>query len=224
MTHEEHAHCGPGYASPAEATKAEPEKILYTVAPYEETGIEQPDYLATIDVDPNSPTYSQVIHRAPMPYVGDELHHFGWNACSSCHGDESKERRFLIVPGFMSSRIHIFDMTDEKAPKLHKVIEPEEIKQKVNLSTPHTVHCLADGNILVSMLGDGEGNGPGGFLLLDDAFTIIGRWEQKAEGMRYNYDFWYQPRLNTMVSSEWSAPTTFSKGFNLDDVAAGKYG
>ncbi|MGR0317701.1 selenium-binding protein SBP56-related protein, partial [Klebsiella pneumoniae] len=20
-------------------------------------------------------------------YNGDEMHHFGWNACSSCHGD-----------------------------------------------------------------------------------------------------------------------------------------
>ena len=69
-----------------------------------------------------------------MPNVGDELHHFGWNACSSCHGDESKSRRYLIVPGFGSSRIHIVDTADPRAPKLHKVIEPEEIKAKTNLT------------------------------------------------------------------------------------------
>jgi selenium-binding protein 1 len=40
----------------------------------------------------------QVIHRLPMPYVGDELHHSGWNACSSCYGDRSKKRQFLILP------------------------------------------------------------------------------------------------------------------------------
>jgi len=84
MHHEHHAAHGPGYASPEEAMKAEPEKVLYTIALYEGTGIEEPDYLATVDVDPNSPTYSRVIHRIPMPQVGDELHHFGWNACSSC--------------------------------------------------------------------------------------------------------------------------------------------
>ncbi len=224
MNHEDQSCCGPGYASPEEAMKAEPEKVLYTVALYDNTGIREPDYLATVDVDPNSPTYSQVIHRTPVPNLDDELHHFGWNACSSCHDDESKSRRFLIVPGTGSSRIHVLDTADERAPKLHKVIEPEEVKAKTNLSTPHTVHCLADGHVMISMLGDGEGNGPGGFLLLDEDFNIAGRWERKTDGMQFNYDFWYQPRHNVMLSSEWGAPNTFKQGFNLEDVAAGKYG
>ncbi|MBP5973442.1 selenium-binding family protein [Brasilonema sp. CT11] len=219
-----HACCGPGYASPEAATKAEREKVLYTVALYTGSSIVEPDYLATVDVDPNSPTYAQVIHRLPMPYVGDELHHFGWNACSSCHGDASKSRRFMVIPGQRSSRIHIVDTADIKAPKLHKVIEPEEIKEKTNLTAPHTVHCLADGHVMISMLGDSEGNGPGGFLLLDENFDIAGRWERKADGMRFNYDFWYQPRHNIMVSSEWGAPKTYYPGFDLNDVAAGNYG
>src|SRR6266699_5634140 len=157
MHHENHASHGPGYASPEEAMKAEPEKVLYSIALYVGTGIEEPDYLATVDVDPRSPTYSQVIYRTPMPQVGDELHHFGWNACSSCHADESKSRGFLILPGMLSSRIHILYVSDERAPSLYKVIEPEEVKEKTNLTTPHTVHCLADGNIMISMLGDSEG-------------------------------------------------------------------
>jgi selenium-binding protein 1 len=222
--HHEHEECGPGYASPEEAMKAEREKILYTVALYDGTGIQEPDYLATIDVDPASPTYSTVINRTPMPNVGDELHHFGWNACSSCYTDASKSRRFLIVPGIVSGRIHILDMENERAPTIHKVIEPEEITAKTNLSAPHTVHCLADGTVMISMLGDRDGNGPGGFLLLDEDFNIIGHWERQASAMRFNYDFWYQPQRNVMVSSEWGAPATFSKGFNPDDVAAGKYG
>ena len=90
--------CGPGYASPAEAMKAPRELLLYTVALYIGTGIQKPDYLATIDADPNSPTYSQVISRLEMPGIGDELHHMGWNACSSCHGDATRERRYLIFP------------------------------------------------------------------------------------------------------------------------------
>jgi methanethiol oxidase len=222
--HENHARCGPGYASPEEAMQAAPEKVLYTIALYVGTGIEEPDYLATVDVEPASPTYSQVIHRTPMPHVGDELHHFGWNACSSCHGDESKARRFLVIPGLRSSRVHIVDTSDERAPKLSKVIEPGEIKAKTNLSAPHTVHCLADGHIMISMLGDSQGNGPGGFLLLDEQFNIAGRWEHNAGGMRYNYDFWYQPHHNVMVSSEWAAPNTFVPGFKLEDVTAGNYG
>lgn len=216
--------CGPGYASPEAAIKADREKLLYTIALYTGTGIEAPDYLATVDVDPASPTYSQVIHRLPMPYIGDELHHFGWNACSSCHGDASKSRQFLVVPAIRSSRIYIVNVADPKAPKLHKVIEAEEIKQKANLTAPHTVHCLANSQVMISMLGDSEGNGPGGFLLLDENFDISGRWEHQADAMKFNYDFWYQPRHNVMVSSEWGAPKTFYPGFDLNDVSAGNYG
>jgi selenium-binding protein 1 len=224
MNQPNHACCGPGYASPEAAMQAEREKVLYAIALYTGTGIEEPDYLATIDVDPNSPTYSQIVHRTVMPYLGDELHHFGWNACSSCHGDANKSRRFLVIPGQRSSRIYILDTADVRAPKIHKVIEPEEIKEKTNLTAPHTVHCLANNQVMISMLGDSEGNGPGGFLLLDENFDIIGRWEHKAEGMRFNYDFWYQPRHNVMVSSEWGAPKTYYPGFDLNDVTAGNYG
>ena len=218
-----HASSGPGYESPEAAMKAEREKVLYTVALYVGTEVEKPDYLATVDVDPDSATYSEVIHRTMMPNIGDELHHFGWNICSSCHGDPTKSRRFLVLPGQRSSRIHIVDTKDERAPVLHKVIEPEEIKEKANLTAPHTTHCLSD-KLIISMLGDSDGNGPGGFLTLDEHFNITGRWEAKTDPMRFNYDFWYQPRHNVMVSSEWASPSTYYAGFDLEDVKAGKYG
>ena len=184
--------------------------------------VQKPDYLATIDVDPKSSTYSQVIHRLRMPYIGDELHHFGWNACASCHG--IRARRFLVIPGLKSGRIYIVDTADPRQPKLHKVIEPAEIVRKTKLTAPHTVHCLADGRIMISMLGDEKGNGPGGFLLLSDDFEVAGTWAADRAGMKFNYDFWYQPRHNVMVSSEWGAPKTFEAGFKLQDVEAGKYG
>jgi methanethiol oxidase len=57
--------------------KAEREKLIYVTCIYNNTGTNRPDYLATIDVDPESETYSQVIHRLEMPNIGDELHHFG---------------------------------------------------------------------------------------------------------------------------------------------------
>lgn len=213
---------GPGFCTPQEAMRAEREKLMYVVALA--TDPAKPDYLATVDVDPMSATYSQVVHRLPMPHVGDELHHFGWNACSSCHGDSAAERRFLILPGNRSSRIHIVDTNDLRQPTIHKVLDGDVIKRQTNLSAPHTVHCLADGHIMISMLGDAAGNAPGGFLLLDQKFEIAGHWQRDATGMQFNYDFWYQPRHNVMVSSEWGAPNTYSKGFNPQDVADGKYG
>jgi selenium-binding protein 1 len=210
------------FATPEAARNSAPEKLAYVIGVYAGTGVEKPDFLATIDLDPASKTYSQVIHRLAMPNVGDELHHFGWNACASCHG--KRERRYLIIPGLVSGRIHVVDTVDPRAPKIHKVIEPAEIIEKTKLTSPHTVHCLADGTMMISMLGDEKLNGPGGFLLLDDQFKVAGRWETGTEGMNFNYDFWYQPRHNVMVSSEWGAPSTTRPGFKPDDLKAGKYG
>ncbi|MFL5240794.1 MAG: selenium-binding protein SBP56-related protein [Gemmataceae bacterium] len=213
---------GRTFATPEAAAKSPPERLGYVIGLYAGTDVKKPDYLATIDLDPASKTYSQVIHRLPMPNVGDELHHFGWNACANCHGQRA--RRYLIIPGLVSSRIHIVDTATPEKPKLHKVIEPDEIIRKTKLTAPHTVHCLADGRIMISMLGDDKLNGPGGFLLLDEKFDVAGRWEADIQGMNYNYDFWPQLRQKVMVSSEWGAPSTTRPGFKLDDVKAGKYG
>lgn len=192
---------GPGYASPAEAIKGPKESLLYTVLIY--SGTEQPpkpDCLATIDCDRDSATYSQVLSKLEMPYPGDELHHFGWNTCSSCCNDASKVRRFLILPGFKSSRIYVVDTIEPKRPKIHKILEPSEIVDKWGLRSPHTVHCLASGEVMISFLGDENGNAPGGFLLLDESFNVKGKWaEIESKKMSFNYDFWYQPFHNIMV-------------------------
>ncbi|KAB5520872.1 hypothetical protein DKX38_025191 [Salix brachista] len=193
---------------------------------YTGTGIEKPDYLATVDVDPNSPNYSRVIHRLPMPNVGDELHHSGWNSCSSCHGDPSAARRYLILPSLISGRIYAIDtQKDPRAPSLHKVVEPENIVNNTGLAYPHTSHCLASGDVMVSCLGDKDGKAEGnGFLLLDSEFNVKGRWEKPGHSPKFGYDFWYQPRHNTMISSSWGAPAAFTKGFNLQHVSDGLYG
>lgn len=36
------------------------------------------------------------------------------------------------------------------------------------------------------------------------------------------YDFWYQPRHNVMISTEWAAPNVLRDGFNPADVEAGE--
>jgi selenium-binding protein 1 len=56
-----------------------------------------------------------------MPYLKDELHHSGWNTCSSCFGDSTKSRNKLVLPSLISSRIYVVDVGSEpRAPKLHK--------------------------------------------------------------------------------------------------------
>eukprot|EP00887_Chlorella_sp_A99_P006032 scaffold22.g6032.t1 len=147
--------------------------------------IARPDYLATVDVDPDSSTYGQVIARTPVPYNGDELHHTSWNACSSCFLDATKTRFYLVAPTLQTGRVYGFDVTtDPRKPTLEKIVEPEEIQAcaepgpggragcqrfaaKTGLSFLHTSHCLGTGEVLISALGDAKGNGRGGFVLLD---------------------------------------------------------
>ena len=102
------------YPSPASAAEGPVEKLAYVVTLNTGTnGDQRPDALAVIDVDPASSTYGTPIGRLDMPNVGDELHHFGWNACSSAlcpwAAHPHVERRYLLVPGLRSSDIHIVD-------------------------------------------------------------------------------------------------------------------
>ncbi len=207
------------HASPQEAMQAPHEEFLYVACLHEGTGVDAPDFLAVVDAEEG-----RVIHETPMPNVGDELHHYGWNRCSSaCHGPD---RSHLIVPGFRSSRVHIVNVSDDpRKPTIEKVIEPEKIIGQTGLSRPHTVHCMPGDNVVMSMLGDADGNATCGFAVLDaKTFEIKGRWENGGEKPPMNYDFWYQPRKNVLVSSEFGAPNAYEKGFDLEDVGAGHYG
>jgi selenium-binding protein 1 len=207
------------HSSPREALAAPPEEFLYLACLHEGTGVHAPDFVAVVDAETGD-----VVHETPMPNVGDELHHFGWNRCSSaCHGPD---RSHLIVPGFRSSRIHILNVADDpRRPSIEKVIEPDELMEKTGYSRPHTVHCMPGGNVVISMLGDRDGNGAGGFAVLDAAtFELRGRWENGGPRPPLNYDFWYQPRKNTLVSSEFGEPNAYEGGFDPADVEAGRYG
>ncbi|HST16340.1 MAG TPA: selenium-binding protein SBP56-related protein [Gaiellaceae bacterium] len=207
------------HGSPAEAMQADPEQLLYLACLHGGTGVEAPDFIAVVDAE-----RGRIVGETPMPNVDDELHHFGWNRCSSaCHGPD---RSHLIVPGFRSSRIHVLNVADDpRAPRIEKVIERQELAAATGYTRPHTVHCMPGDNIVISMLGDVDGNGVGGFAVVDaKTFELKGRWENGGETPRFNYDFWYQPRKNVLVSSEFGAPNAYEKGFDLDDVGAGRYG
>ena len=99
------------YPTPADAIAAPPEKLAY-VAAYDPASRSK-DAIAVIDCDPSSSTYGEVVGWSELPTVGNELHHFGWNACSSAlhpgGGHDHGGRRYLVVPGIRSSRVHILD-------------------------------------------------------------------------------------------------------------------
>jgi selenium-binding protein 1 len=209
------------------AEKAKAETIAY-VAMFDPDR-KTPDGIAVVDVDPKSRSYSKILGSVAMPNAGDELHHFGWNACSSCLCPNAPhphmERRYLVVPGLRSSRIHILDTKpDPKKPKVVKVIEPEEIAEKTGYTRPHTVHCGPEG-IYVTALGNAEGKAPGGVFLMDpESFEPLGRWEIDRGSQQLAYDAWWHLGYDTVVTSEWGTPDTFEDGLVPEILLGSKYG
>jgi methanethiol oxidase len=217
------------YPSPRMAMEAPKENFGYVLG-LNTDGNGKPDALLVVDLDPSSKTYSQIISQTEFPYPEDELHHFGWNACSSALCPYAPhphlERRYLIVPALRSSRIYIFDtQPNPLKPKLIKTIEPEELKAKTGYSRPHTVHCGPDA-IYISALGSANGdNGPGGIFMLDHFnFDVIGPWEIDRGDQELAYDFWWHIAHDVLISSEWGKPHQFENGVVPEDLLAGKYG
>ncbi|CAB3259729.1 unnamed protein product [Arctia plantaginis] len=209
---------GPGYASPLDAFKNGPrEELLYVICVQPDNT--KQDYLATVDVNPKSSTYSQVIHRTYTGSVGDELHHSGWNVCSSCHDDPTLKRNLLILPALKSAKVFVVDVgTDPRKPKMHKVIDGSEMRS-FNCSFPHTTHCLATGEIMISTMGDKDENGKGDFVLIDSqTLKVTGTWTKGKNTANFGYDFWYQPYYDVMFATEWGAPKRFKTGFHAEDI------
>ena len=211
------------------AMKAPAEKLAFTLM-LSPDGT-KPDGLAVIDVDPKSKTYSEILHSLFMPNLGDEFHHFGWNACSSSlsplTGHAFLERRYLIIPGIKSSRIYIIDVKEPLKAKIHKIIEADEIMAKTGYSRPHTIHCGPEG-IYVSTLGGGGKDGtdgpPGIFIMDCETFDILGRYEMDRGAQEKGYDFWWNLPRDYMVSSEWGLPPQYENGIVAEDLLSNKYG
>jgi methanethiol oxidase len=210
------------YPTPASAAAGPPEDLAYVVTL--NTDGQRPDALNVVDV-----ASRERVGRLDMPNVGDELHHFGWNACSSAlcpwAPHPHVERRYFLVPGLRSSRIHVVDVGDDpRAPSLAKVIEPDEVAAKTGYSRPHTVHCGPDG-LYASALGNPQGDGPGGVFLLDhENFSVKGAWEADRGPQELAYDVWWNIGYDRVVTSEWGTPNMVEGGVNPELLLGGKYG
>ncbi|HTR35273.1 MAG TPA: selenium-binding protein SBP56-related protein [Bryobacteraceae bacterium] len=216
------------YPSPRMAMRAPAERLAYVVY-FNPAQDGRHDGMAVVDVDPASSGYGSVVGKVEMPNAGDELHHFGWNACSSALCPYAPhphiERRYLVAPGLRSSRIHIIDTKpDPRSPQVVKVIEPQELALRAGYSRPHTIHCGPDG-VYMSALGSPDGGGPGGVFLLDHySFDVMGQWEVDRGAQFLAYDFWWHLGHDAMITSEWGTPNMIEDGINPELLLGSKYG
>src|SRR5256886_14853652 len=97
------------YRSAAEAAAAPVEQLAYVVA--FDRAAQKNDAMTVVDVNPASDSYGRVFGWTDVPGLGNELHHFGWNAFGSAlkhegHSRDGVARRYLLVPGLRSSNIY----------------------------------------------------------------------------------------------------------------------
>jgi methanethiol oxidase len=222
------------YRSPREAIAAPPEALAYVAA--FDPAAQVKDAMTVLDCDPSSDTYGRVVGWTELPTTGNELHHFGWNACSSAlchpgHGNHSShgehaalERRYLVVPGIRSSRTYILDTKpDPRSPEVVREITASELA-KAGYSRPHTLHC-GPGGIFMSALGGADGGGPGGVALLDhDTFDVVGQWEVDRGDQFLAYDVWWHLNHDTVITSEWATPEMIEDGLNPEDLLGRRFG
>src|SRR5262245_93813 len=106
-----------------------PEKYLYLFCVYADA--QDDDFMAVIDVDPKSPTYSKITYTLDLGTKGNETHHWGY----------TDDRTRIWAGGLLSSRVWILDVaTDPARPRIEKVLD--DISQVAGLSGPHTYYAL----------------------------------------------------------------------------------
>ncbi|GGI83599.1 selenium-binding protein [Saccharopolyspora subtropica] len=217
------------YRSPGEAIAAPSERLAYVVAYDRDAAVS--DALTVVDTDPDSPDFGRVVGWSDLPTFGDELHHFGWNACSSAfahagHRTSGLRRRYLLLPGLRSSNIHVFDThPDPRRPRLSRTVTAAELAAAAGYSRPHTLHCGPDG-IYLSCLGAANGgDGPGGIAVLDhDTFDVVRAWETDRGPQHLAYDAWWHLNQNTLITSEWGTPAMIENGLDPELLLANRYG
>ena len=177
------------------------------------------DKLVTVDVNPDSPRYGQVVHSLS---VGGrhEAHHSGF----------TDDRRFLWAGGLDSSKIFIFDVySDPAAPKLVKTID-DFVDRSGGVVGPHTSYAMP-GRMLITGLSNAEDrhgrtglveftNG-GDYLathwLPTDA-NLRGAMKSGSYADGYGYDVRVLPRRNLLVTSSFTGWNNYM--MNLGEMMA----
>ena len=163
------------------------------------------DKLVTVDVNPASPRYRQVVHTLS---VGGrhEAHHSGL----------TDDRRFLWAAGLDSSEIFIFDIhSDPAAPKLSKTID-DFVARSGGVVGPHTSYAMP-GRMLITGLSNAEDRGgrTGLVEFTNGGEYLATHWMPTDADLRgarksgsyadgYGYDVRVLPRRNLLVTSSFT--------------------
>jgi len=143
------------YESPQAARHARPEEFLYLACMHEGTGVDEPDFLAVVDLRRDGDRYGTVVATAPVGEKGLWPHHTE---------HELGAGKRLFANGFSSNRNFLFD--------LHDPLHPAVIRRfdgVAGLSFLHSFLRLPTGQVAATFQAHGSDNkSPGGIAILDE--------------------------------------------------------
>ncbi len=195
------------YPSPRSAAAAPPEELAYVVTLNTGTnGDRRPDALEVIDLQAGSSSYGTRVGRLDMPNVGDELHHFGWNACSSalcpCAPHPMSSDATCSYPA-SAHRASTWSTrsTTPGSPRWSRSSSPRSSVAD-GLLPPHTIHCGPDG-IYVSALGRRTAAAREASSSSIRRLRLRGRWELDRGPQELAYDVWWHIGLGHHGDQRW---------------------
>jgi selenium-binding protein 1 len=160
------------------------------------------DKLVTLDANPKSPKFGQVLAQVSVGGQG-EAHHAGF----------TDDRRFLWAGGLDDSKIYIFDIhTDPGKPKLVNTIA--DFARRTGLVGPHTFYAMPGRMLIGALSNTRDGGGTTGMAMYNNKGEFIQKYSMPTApaakgGDGYGYDLAINPARNAMLSSSFTGKKNY---------------
>ena len=152
------------------------------------------DKLVTIDVNPTSKQYGNVVAQVSVGGRG-EAHHMGF----------TDDRRFLWAGGLDDNKIYVFDVaTTPGKPKLVRTIT--DLPAKSGYVGPHTFYAMP-GRMLIGALSNSKNHGGvTGMAMYNNKGEFVSKHDMPTTkgGDGYGYDIAINPNKNVMLTSSFT--------------------
>ena len=159
----------------------------------------EPDFLAVIDFDRDSPTYGKVLRTIPLEgpsAFGNEPHHVGL----------SRDGRTLALGGLLSvlrvqDQVFFFDVTHPRRPRFLRSDNPPDA------SITDEFAPINNGGFLVTFMGGGNGTQPGRVVEYDARMARVRTWPDALPDEGFNpHGISIDEAHNLMVTSDFICP------------------
>jgi hypothetical protein len=154
--------------APGQAPGGDSEYLYVWTASTDSTA---PDFLAVLDIRPDTGRYGALVTTLAVPGLRNGPHHTE---------HEMPADRQLFANGFRGGHSFIFDLTDATHPRL-----AGQFGDLAGMSHPHSFLRLPSGNVLATfqMHHDSSGMGPGGLAELTPAGAVVRSASAVAPGV-----------------------------------------